>query len=170
MKTLLGWLKIVGIVLGSVGALATMTWGIFSWVDARQDNEADINKVIYQQVIPKLDYLIKADSSSKAKDVQILNKIDSVGERVEANTAMSSAVISSYTNWVKKHALTTEEFIEYMGPFMMDLKDLKKNDNSNLFDQSFQRWEYQPVIPEDWILIPDMSLRPVKPFQDTAGK
>lgn len=131
---------------GAIGGLVVITWSAFTWVDNRQDNEANINEVIYEQVIPKLNYLIKADSASKVQEKAILARIDSVGDRVETNTKLNKAVIESYTNWVKSHVITTDEFIEYMEPFMMDLDDIKKNDNSNRYQKPLGYY-LESVIP-----------------------
>lgn len=115
-----------GKVAGSLSVLVVATWGVFSWVDSRQDKEADRDEIMYEQVIPRLEYLISADSASKARDAIILSKIDSLGEQVEENTRQATAVTSSYTTWVKNHVVTIDEFTEYMGPWIEDVNTLKK--------------------------------------------
>ena len=110
---------------GAISVITIATWGVFKWVDNRQDSEADFSKTIYDEVVPKLDYLVKADSANRARDEALLNRIDSTRLVVDALARKRTEDI------VNDSTLTKAVFLEEMRPFMEYLDDIKKKNSQN---------------------------------------
>ena len=120
LKKILFFLKIPGIIVGSVASL----YLVFSFFDGIRDDVADVKET-------QIEYQATADTIlhiAKTYDERIReNK-----EAAKSNDAQIEVLRNSYLEYLKHDSLLTkDEFVEYMNPF---LEYIKKNSSPTVFN------------------------------------
>ena len=122
----------------------------------------ETGSTLQNDVIPKLNYLVKADSANRSRDEIMQCKIDST--RLVVDALGKTRVVEI----VNDSSLTRAEFIEEMRPFMEYIDDIKKNKSQSehsklspvLFDWAshspgLEEWQ----IPAEWLMKPSTALK-----------
>lgn len=160
---LLDWIssswKIIAAASKAIAVLGVLTGLVltgFKYYDNTKDNDTELFEAVYKEVIPKLNYLVRADSANKARNEAMLCKIDSTRYVVDALAKKRTVEI------VNDSSLTREEFLIEMKPFMEYIDEVKKNERRKDFDNSsLSKIPLDTRFPDEWVPKPNTTLIPM---------
>lgn len=122
-------------------------------------NIRETDSTLNDIVVPQLNYLVKADSSNKARDKVMACKIDST--RIVVDFLAKDFV----TKKANDPTLTTWRFLEEIGELKVYIDDIKKNESPTVYERSFHSLPKRDIhspeewgIPRDWIPHPKTDL------------
>jgi len=119
------------IMVAAVGATA---FGVFKWMDAREDAETDITDWMAQQE--------KVHASDEEFKLRVTDGIDLLVAKTDSALVIgqqNQRAIYANRNTILRQikndtSLTSEQVIELMQPFMDGIEDLKKNNGMTSYD------------------------------------